>query len=93
MNGNIIKISHFPKGAPKDTVLTKTRTVLDNICRSCTVEEDITSGNYVLDAEFLVDSGGLWNELVEDLEVFEKLVDVLEDDEDVQKVYHNVSDF
>lgn len=66
MNGNIIKISHFPKGTPKDTVLTKTRTVLDNICRSCTVEEDIASGNYVLDAEFLVDSGGLWNELVEE---------------------------
>lgn len=66
MNGNIIKISHFPKGTPKDTVLTKTRTVLDNICRSCNVEEDITSGNYVLDAEFLVDSGGLWNELVEE---------------------------
>ena len=66
MNGNIIKISHFPKRTPKDTVLTKTRTVLDNICRSCTVEEDITSGNYVLDAEFLVDSGGLWNELVEE---------------------------
>lgn len=66
MNGNIIKISHFPKGTPKDTVLTKTRTVLDNICRSCTVEEDITSGNYTLDAEFLVDSGGLWNELVEE---------------------------
>lgn len=66
MNVNIIKISHFPKGTPKDTVLTKTRTVLDNICRSCTVEEDITSGNYVLDAEFLVDSGGLWNELVEE---------------------------
>lgn len=66
MNGNIIKISHFPKGAPKDTVLTKTRTVLDNICRSCTVEEDITSGNYVLDAEFLVDSQGLWNNLVEE---------------------------
>lgn len=66
MNGNIIKISHFPKNTPKDTVLTKTRTVLDNICRSCTVEEDITSGNYVLDAEFLVDSGGVWNELVEE---------------------------
>lgn len=66
MNGNIIKISHFPKGTPKDTVLSKTRTVLDNICRSCTVEEDITSGNYVLDAEFLVDSGGLWNELIEE---------------------------
>lgn len=66
MNGNIIKISHFPKNTPKDTVLTKTRTVLDNICRSCTVEEDITSGNYTLDAEFLVDSGGLWNELVEE---------------------------
>lgn len=29
----------------------------------------------------------------EDLETFEKLVDALEDDEDVQKVYHNVSDF
>lgn len=66
MNGNIIKISHFPKCTPKDTVLTKTRTVLDNICRSCKVEEDITSGNYTLDAEFLVDSGGLWNELVEE---------------------------
>ena len=66
MNGNIIKISHFPKFTPKDTVLTKTRTVLDNICRSCTVEEDITSGNYVLDAEFLVDSQGLWENLVEE---------------------------
>ncbi len=66
MNGNVIKISHFPKGTHKDTVLSKTRTVLDNICRSCTVEEDIASGNYVLDAEFLVDSGGLWNELVEE---------------------------
>ena len=66
MNGNIIKISHFPKRTPKNTVLTKTRTVLDNICRSCIVEEDITSGNYTLDAEFLVDSGGLWNELVEE---------------------------
>ena len=29
----------------------------------------------------------------EDLETFEKLIDALEDDEDVQKVYHNVSDF
>lgn len=29
----------------------------------------------------------------EDLEIFEKLIDTLEDDEDVQKVYHNVSDF
>lgn len=66
MNGNIIKISHFPKGTPKDTVLTKTRTVLDNICRSCTVEEDITSGNYVLDADFLIDSQGLWENLVEE---------------------------
>lgn len=66
MNGNIIKISHFPKGTPKDTVLTKTRTVLDNICRSCTVEEDITSGNYRLDAEFLVDNQGLWNNIVEE---------------------------
>lgn len=66
MNGNIIKISHFPKNTPKDTVLTKTRTVLDNICRSCTVEEDIISGNYVLDADFLIDSQGLWENLVEE---------------------------
>lgn len=66
MNGNIIKISHFPKGTPKDTVLTKTRTVLDNICRSCIVEEDIATGIYRLDAEFLVDSQGLWNELIEE---------------------------
>ncbi|MFU2203527.1 YebC/PmpR family DNA-binding transcriptional regulator [Streptococcus hyovaginalis] len=29
----------------------------------------------------------------EDLETFEKLVDTLEDDDDVQKVYHNVADF
>ena len=27
----------------------------------------------------------------EDLEIFEGLVDVLEDDDDVQKVYHNVA--
>ena len=29
----------------------------------------------------------------EDLEVFEKLIDALEADDDVQKVYHNVADF
>ncbi|MGT2832331.1 YebC/PmpR family DNA-binding transcriptional regulator [Streptococcus halotolerans] len=29
----------------------------------------------------------------EDLEIFEKLVEALEDDDDVQKVYHNVADF
>ena len=29
----------------------------------------------------------------EDLETFEKLIDALEDDDDVQKVYHNVADF
>ena len=29
----------------------------------------------------------------DDLETFEKLIDALEDDEDVQKVYHNVADF
>lgn len=29
----------------------------------------------------------------DDVEIFEKLIDALEDDEDVQKVYHNVADF
>ena len=29
----------------------------------------------------------------DDIEIFEKLIDALEDDEDVQKVYHNVADF
>lgn len=29
----------------------------------------------------------------DDLEIFEKLVDALENDDDVQKVYHNVADF
>lgn len=29
----------------------------------------------------------------EDLETFEKLIDALEADDDVQKVYHNVADF
>ena len=28
---------------------------------------------------------------IEDLEIFEGLVDALEDDDDVQKVYHNVA--
>ncbi len=29
----------------------------------------------------------------DDLETFEKLIDALESDDDVQKVYHNVADF
>lgn len=66
MIGNLIKISLFPKGTDKETVMTKNKIILDNICRSCTVEEDITSGNYILDADFLIDSQGLWENLVEE---------------------------
>ncbi len=51
-----IKIAYFPSDALKNTVLTSNGTVLDNYCTKCESEENIETGNYILDATFTLDA-------------------------------------
>ena len=50
-----IKIAYFSGDTTKDTVLTRNGRALDNHCISCKTEEDCTTGNYLLDATFLLE--------------------------------------
>lgn len=59
-------ISIFAPGTSKDIVQNYNGTNIEIICTSCTTEEEGGStGNYLLDAEFTIDSDGLYKNLVE----------------------------
>lgn len=63
---NIVKICIFNKDTPKSTViLSNGDAILDNICTSCKVTENL-EGTYELDAEFIIDDKGLWEYLQEE---------------------------
>lgn len=63
---NVVKICVFNKDTPKSTViLSNGDAILDNICISCEVTENL-DGTHELDAEFIVDKEGLWNNLQEE---------------------------
>ncbi|GAA0768558.1 hypothetical protein GCM10008908_09050 [Clostridium subterminale] len=65
MSRNIL-ISIFNKNTPKSKVLSSNGlAILDNICVDCTTEEDL-SGNYTLDATFLIDDNGLYKHITEE---------------------------
>lgn len=65
MSRNIL-ISIFDKNTPKSKVLSSNGlAILDNICVSCETEEDL-SGNYTLDATFLIDDDGLYKYIDEE---------------------------
>lgn len=65
MSRNIL-ISIFDKNTPKSKVLSSNGlAILDNICVSCETEEDL-SGNYTLDATFLIDDDGLYKHIHEE---------------------------
>lgn len=49
-----IKIAYFPSNSTKDKVLSTNGKSLDRYCTKCEVEEDISTGNYILDATFLI---------------------------------------
>lgn len=50
-----IKIAYFPSNTPKATVLSMNGKSLDKYCTKCETEEDLSSGNYILDANFLIE--------------------------------------
>ncbi len=61
-----VKICIFNKNTPKETViLSNGDAILDNICTSCKVTENL-DGTYGLDAEFIIDDYGLWEYLQEE---------------------------
>lgn len=62
-----IKISiHDKNTSPEDVLGTNGVAILDNICTKAETEEDLSTGNYVLDATFLIDEEGIYNYLKEE---------------------------
>lgn len=62
-----IKISIYDNNtSPEDVLKTNGIAILDNICTKAETEEDLSTGNYVLDATFLVDEEGIYNYLKEE---------------------------
>ncbi|MBZ9608627.1 phage tail protein [Clostridium estertheticum] len=50
-----IKVAYFPSDATKDIVLGSNGKSLDNYCIKCNTEEDLSTGNYILDGTFLIE--------------------------------------
>lgn len=50
-----IKVAYFPSDTPKDMVLGRNGKSLDQYCIKCETEEDLSTGNYVLDLTFLIE--------------------------------------
>jgi phage minor structural protein len=50
-----IKVAYFPSTATKSVVLGSNGKSLDKYCIKCDTDEDLSSGNYVLDATFLIE--------------------------------------
>ena len=68
-----IKIQIYNLNATKDEVLNYLGIILDNICISAITEENLLTGEYYLDAEFILDSEGLWKNIVEEAVIKVKL--------------------
>lgn len=61
-----IKVCVFDKSTTKDKVIESNGdAILDNICTSCKVHENL-DGTHEIDAEFLLDNDGLWENLEEE---------------------------
>ena len=62
-----VKVALFDKNTPKSKVLKSIGDiVLDNICISCETDEDLSTGDYFLDAVFIVDDEGIWKSIEEE---------------------------
>lgn len=61
-----VKVCVFDKSTTKDKVIESNGdAILDNICTSCKVHENL-DGTHEIDAEFLLDNDGLWENLQEE---------------------------
>ena len=70
-----IKIAIFNKKATKDQVLFSNGDALDNICIMCSIDENIVTGEYTLDATFLIDEESKLHELIEEEAILKVKVD------------------
>lgn len=70
-----IKIAIFNKKATKDQVLFSNGDALDNICIMCSVDENIVTGEYTLDATFLIDEESKLHDLIEEEAILKVKVD------------------
>lgn len=61
-----IKIQVYNLNATKEEVLNSLGIILDTICISAVTEENLFTGEYYLDAEFILDSEGVWENIVEE---------------------------
>lgn len=62
-----VKVQLYDKFKTKEQVLAKFGDyILDEICVSCIVEENLSTTEYFLDAEFIVDNEGLYTHIEED---------------------------
>lgn len=50
-----IKVAYFPSTATKSMVLGSNGKSLDKYCTKCDTEEDLSTGNYILDGTFLIE--------------------------------------
>ncbi|CUP74198.1 phage tail spike protein [Clostridium baratii] len=70
-----IKIAIFNKKATKDQVLFSNGDALDNICIMCSIDENIVTGEYTLDATFLIDEESKLHDLIEEEAILKVKVD------------------
>lgn len=64
---NEVKVAYFGKNTPKSKVLKAIGDiVLDNICISCELDEDLATGDYYLDGVFIIDDDGRWKSIEEE---------------------------
>ena len=67
MGSRKIKIQLYSKDRTKDQILNRYGDcILDDICTSCRVEENLRTTEYFLNAEFILDNEGLYRRLEED---------------------------
>lgn len=79
-----IKLAYFPATANKNTVLSQNGRSLDSYCIKALTTEELASGNYLLDATFLVKDD--INELLQEESILKVLVDYGEEIFRISKV-------
>ena len=68
-----IKVAYFPSYTEKNKVLGSNGKSLDKYCIKCEPDEDLSSGNYILDATFLIEDN--LQDLLQEEVILKVLVD------------------
>ena len=79
-----IKVAYFPSTATKSMVLGSNGKSLDKYCTKCDTEEDLSTGNYILDGTFLIEDN--LQDLLEEEVILKVLMDYGEEIFRISKV-------